>query len=124
MSSISVHLSATGFPRPAARSRLRLTRRGRLVLSSVAAAPLVALALWFGVNSGIAGAAEHSAAASSTVLHHVTVQQGESLWQIAETIAPNDDPRDVIAAIVDLNNLPSSSLTPGQSLAVPAQYSK
>jgi len=107
---------------PAARSHLRLTRRGRLVLSAVVAAPLVALVLWFGLNAGGAGAADHTT--PSAPLQHVTVHQGQSLWQIAEAIAPHDDPRDVISAIVDLNSLQTSQLMPGQSLAIPAQYAE
>ena len=132
MTTITVHMSGNGFSAararrveaaaPAARSHLRLTRRGRLVLSAVVAAPLVALVLWFGLNAGGAGAADHTT--PSAPLQHVTVHQGQSLWQIAEAIAPHDDPRDVISAIVDLNSLQTSQLMPGQSLAIPAQYAE
>lgn len=128
MSGITVHASSLGVaPRVPAggsvRTRLRLTRRGRLVLVSIAAAPLVAAALWFGLNSGIAAADNHGGA-PAVGLRHVTVAPGDSLWQIAETVAPHDDPRDVISAIVDLNDLRSSELVPGQSLAIPPQYAK
>ncbi|AYG04548.1 LysM peptidoglycan-binding domain-containing protein [Gryllotalpicola protaetiae] len=118
MSSVTVHLSAAG-----ARSHLRLTRRGRVVLVALAATPLVAAALWFGVNSGFA-AAGGEPPASTAALEHVTVTPGESLWQIAEAIAPHDDPRDVVDALVDMNGLQGSVVTPGQTLAVPPQYAK
>ncbi|WP_344757131.1 LysM peptidoglycan-binding domain-containing protein [Gryllotalpicola koreensis] len=108
---------------PAARSHLRLTRRGRLVLVAAAAAPLVAAAVWFGVSSGSAAAGGVSAGAPASI-EHVTVRPGESLWQIAETVAPHDDPREVIDAIVDMNGLQSSVVTPGESLAIPPQYAK
>jgi len=44
------------------------------------------------------------------------------LWQLAEHIAPSADPREVIADIVNLNQLPSESVQPGQRLALPAEY--
>ena len=50
------------------------------------------------------------------------VVSGESLWQLAEAIAPDADPRDVIADIVHFNQLPNSDVQPGQQLAVPEQY--
>ena len=51
----------------------------------------------------------------------MTVEPGQSLWQLAETIAPTADPRDVIADIVNLNQLQSESLQPGQRLALPVE---
>lgn len=121
MSISTVTMSAGVVAPVVGRSRLRITSRGRMALAAIAAAPLVALALWFGLNSGVAGATSESGA-GSVAIQHVTVQQGQSLWQIAETIAPHDDPRDVISAIVDFNGLQSSVVMPGQSLAVPPQY--
>ena len=118
MSSITVHMSAAG-----TRSHLRLTRRGRVALVALVSVPLVAAALWFGVNSGSA-AAGNASATSMAELEHVTVTPGESLWQIAETIAPHDDPRDVVDALVDMNGLRSSVVTPGQTLVIPPQYAK
>lgn len=128
MSTSTVHLSAavvrSNPTRPSvSRSRLRLTRRGRVVLAAIVALPLVVIALWFGLNSGVAGAASQSSA-GTVAIQHVTVAQGESLWQVAETIAPHEDPRDVISAIVDFNGLQSSVVMPGQSLAVPPQFSR
>lgn len=134
MSSITVHTSGAAFPasrlarqtRPAgaaARSHLRLTRRGRVVLVTLVAAPVAAAALWFGLNSGVA-AAENPSNGSTTAFEHVTVAPGESLWQIAQTVAPHDDPRDVVDALVDMNGLQSSVVTPGETLAVPPQYAR
>lgn len=127
MSSITVQMSARPVSRPArslpgAHSRLRLTRRGWVALVTLASAPLVVAALWFGLSSGSAAAG--SGQQSAAGLEHVTVTQGESLWQIAEAIAPHDDPRDVVAALVDMNALQSSVVTPGQTLAIPPQYAR
>jgi LysM repeat protein len=50
----------------------------------------------------------------------VTVQPGQSLWTIAAAAAPGRDTRDVIAEIVQLNNLDAGRVMPGQELFVPA----
>ena len=104
--------------RPAA-PRLRLTKRGRGVLTTLAAAPLVIAALVFALNGGIATA---TLDASGADFQYVTVDTGQGLWEVAETIAPNADPRDVIAAIMQLNQLESADVLAGQQLAIPAQY--
>lgn len=115
-------------------TRLRLTRRGRVVSMTLAAAPLVAVAIVLALNGGgaLASGAGTSArpdtqatAALQTELvsfTYVTVVAGESLWDIAERIAPTKDPRDVIVEIVSLNQLHGDSVQPGQRLALPAGY--
>jgi hypothetical protein len=100
-------------------TRLHLTRRGRVVFTTAAAVPIVIGALFFAVNGGGAVATYTS---STAQFHYVTVQSGQSLWSIATTVAPSADPRDVIAAIVSLNQLQSAVVTPGQRVAIPAQY--
>ncbi|MHB1171702.1 MAG: LysM peptidoglycan-binding domain-containing protein [Lacisediminihabitans sp.] len=99
---------------------LRLTKRGRRVFTAFAALPLVIAALVFALNGGVATATDHG---SSTRLQYVTVEAGQSLWQLAETIAPTADPRDVISDLVHLNQLAGTDVQPGQQLAIPAQYS-
>ncbi|MES2169419.1 MAG: LysM peptidoglycan-binding domain-containing protein [Actinomycetota bacterium] len=101
-------------------SHLRLTRRGRVVFTLLIAVPLVVAALFALVNSG--GAAASNETGSS--LHYVTVQSGETLWQLAGEIAPAADPREVASEIVHLNNLSGSDIQAGERLAIPAQYSK
>ena len=105
-------------------ARLRITRRGYALLTLVAAAPLVIAALGFAVNGGGAAAANPVSAASlaSVTFEHVTVQAGESLWQLAAQIAPSADPRDVVSDIVHLNQLASAVVQPGQTLAIPLKY--
>ena len=103
----------------AGRTRLRLTRRGRAVFSALVAVPLVLGAVGFALNGGPAVA---TGTVSGVSLTYVTVQSGQSLWQIAGTIAPNADPRDVIAAIISLNQLPSGIVQAGQQLAIPVEY--
>jgi LysM repeat protein len=52
-------------------------------------------------------------------LDYVTVQQGDSLWNLAAVYAVGQDPRDWIAEVVMLNALTSVDLTPGQQIALP-----
>lgn len=102
---------------PTPRTRLRLTRRGRVVFTSLAAAPLVVWAIAVILGSG--GAAAETELLRSTAFEYVTVGAGESLWAIAESIAPNDDPRVVIDEIIRLNGLRDALVQPGQRLALP-----
>ncbi|QHC66316.1 LysM peptidoglycan-binding domain-containing protein [Rathayibacter sp. VKM Ac-2759] len=101
------------------KSHLRLTRRGRAVLATLGALPIVAGAFVFGLNGGGAVA---SADQSGVEFQYVTVRAGESLWSLAEELAPESDPRDVVDDILSLNQLPSAGIEPGQRLAVPSQY--
>ena len=100
-------------------TRLTLTRRGRVVLAVLAAAPLVT-----GLAVGALGSegAVASSTAATTEFTTVTVDGGDTLWQLAAELAPTADPRDVISDIVRLNGLSTSEVQPGQQLAVPARY--
>ncbi|ALS58217.1 LysM peptidoglycan-binding domain-containing protein [Rathayibacter toxicus] len=105
--------------RQAVGSSLRLTRRGRAVLTAFCALPIVAGAFVFGLNG------EGAVASSDLVgvdFRYITVHAGQSLWTLAEELAPQSDPRDVVDAIVALNQLPGAGLEPGQRLAIPARY--
>jgi hypothetical protein len=109
-----------GIPAATVSPRLRITRRGRVVLGILVAGPLVAAAVLGGI--GVVSGATATDTHASTSFQHVTVASGESLWQLAEQVAPNADPRDVVAAISDLNGLSSGVVQPGQRLAIPSQY--
>jgi LysM repeat protein len=76
-------------------------------------------ALLFALNGGGATA---SLQGSSEPFQYVTVEAGQSLWQLADQLAPNADPRDVIAQLIQLNRLESADVFAGQELAIPAQY--
>ncbi len=107
---------------PAVRTRVRLTRRGRIVVAALIATGvmLVAALAW------LAGTARADAAGSgpppSAVYHSlrsVVVRPGESLWAIAMQANPTGDPRSVIQQIIDLNALHGTSVQPGQRLWLP-----
>ncbi len=110
--------SSVGVARPTlvVRSRLHLTGRGRAVFTALAAVPIVAVALVLALNGGVAVA---SGPAADVSFEYVTIKSGQSLWQLAESIAPEADPRDVISDIVRLNRLPTTEVQPGQRLALP-----
>jgi len=105
---------------PSAQPRLRITKRGRVVFTSLAAIPVVVAAVLMGLNGGGATATSSSGAP----LEQVTLQAGQSLWQLAEDIAPGTDPREVVRDILSVNQLESASVQAGQRLDVPAEYSE
>ncbi len=91
-------------------SRIRLTRRGRVLLLVLAA---VAVYAAFGLGRASAGA--HTPPHASAVV----VQRGDSLWSIAVREFPNSDPRDVVGELKSLNQLSSAGLVAGQRLRLP-----
>jgi hypothetical protein len=102
------------------RVRTRLTRRGRVVLAAVIVLPLL-------IGGGVLAAGSGAMAgvqAPSGSFHHLTVQPGDSLWTIAERVAPHSDPRDVVSAFVDLNGLSTSVVQAGEQLAIPHEYDR
>lgn len=120
MSTATVTMSSSTIELPAgATMRLKLTRRGRAVLTTLAAVPLIAGALFLALNGGGAVASGDQARVQ---FQYVTVESGQSLWSIAEKVAPSADPRDVITEIVSLNQLDSAVVSPGQRLAIPSEY--
>ena len=97
----------------AATSPVRLTRRGRLVVVLTLLVVLVA-----GFSLGMAGQA--AAPSKPHVAPTVTVQPGESLWQVATRVAPDADPRLVVDQLIRLNHLSGAGVAAGQQLVIPA----
>lgn len=99
-------------------TRLRLTRRGRIVVVVAALIVLAVASLAFGASSV---ATQHGGHARGT--ETIVVGSGETLWDIASGIAAEtgvEDVRDVMHEIEQLNNLDSGMLLAGQKLVVPA----
>jgi len=105
----------------AARTRLRLTVRGRRLLAAIAAVPAV-VALALAILGGGAALASRDVGMPADSFQTVTVLSGDSLWSIAEEVAPRADPRDVVDAMMRLNALDDATVTVGQRLAIPAEY--
>ncbi|WP_375387683.1 LysM peptidoglycan-binding domain-containing protein [uncultured Amnibacterium sp.] len=108
-------------PRTAGASRLRLTRRGRIVLVVLPSLLLLSGVL-LAAAPGVAEAAQPAVpAASPTTVATVVVRPGDSLWAIARRSAPHTDPRTTVAAIQRANHLSGSLVQAGDRLQVPAQ---
>lgn len=105
----------------AAKQRVHLTRRGRLLfvgLPVMLATAAVAMALLILVAPATVTASTDPVQGSGTEV--VTVATGESLWDVALAADSDRDTRVVIAEIMELNDLTSQSVTTGQQLMVPA----
>jgi hypothetical protein len=90
----------------------KLQNPGRLARAAI----ILAVAIGFSISS-ISGSVAGDA--GPVELEYITVQQGESLWELAGEYAPNADPRDWIAEVVMINALETIDLTPGQQIALP-----
>lgn len=100
---------------PPTRPRLRLTSRGRgLLLLGLVVLLLAAFAV--GRSASSQATIEPAAEPAPTA---VTVQPGDTLWSVAGRLAPERDPRELVAQIRRLNDLSSASLTVGQQLLLP-----
>ena len=103
--------SSVGRPVVTTRSLpVRLTRRGYVVLG-VLAVGLVAGLLWF---AHVSASAESPTTTRPPAV--VTVHDGDTLWSIASQIAPQRDPRTVVAQLERVNHLSDPILQPGQRL--------
>lgn len=49
------------------------------------------------------------------------VRPGDTLWSIAEQLAPGEDPRPLVDALARANAVPPGALVPGQVLVVPGR---
>ena len=104
---MSTHTSTT--------PQVHLTRRGRsLLLLALVGVLFAAFSLGRANSQAVVTAGEAPAA-----VEQITVQSGESLWAVARRIAPENDPREVIAQIRRLNQLEDSQLQAGQQLLLP-----
>ena len=123
---MSAPLLPAGFPAEARSTtapdtRLRLTRRGRVVfggLATVLVAAVLALVAAIAAPQALA-----SDEAGGQQFHYVVAQPGSSLWTLATELDPVEDPRDLVAEIVRLNQLEGSGVQAGQPVAVPLRYS-
>lgn len=87
-------------------------RRRRLVVAAVVIGLMLGFAS-FGRQADATPSAEATAARAVLVV----VQPGDTLWGIAETLAPGADPRPLVAALGEL--VGDGPLLPGQLLTVP-----
>ena len=103
---------------PVAVSPIKLTRRGRLVLSTVSFGIMLASSAFslFGIATSSAKATNETSNSATT---QIVVAPGETLWTIAARVNPEIDPRAVIEDIKALNVIEGSEVYAGQVLLVP-----
>jgi hypothetical protein len=97
--------------------RLRLTRRGRIVLAVLAV--LVVCGLFVAGASAAQASGPASAHGGPGTAERVVVQPGDTLWSIAQSAAPNADARTIVQEILQANRLTTANITAGQRLWVP-----
>jgi len=97
--------------------RIRLTRRGRIVVAALAVVAACGL-LVAGASAAQASgpAAAHAATGSG---QRIIVQPGSTLWSIAENADPHADARTVVQEMLQANRLKTADITAGQRLWVP-----
>jgi nucleoid-associated protein YgaU len=104
-----------------ARTPIRLTRRGRLVVGGLVIVTVIAAAalLWVALANRAQASSGAGRQGSSHTLARIVVQPGQTLWSIASKADPYADPRTVIQEIIDENQLAGTGIHPGQVLLVP-----
>ena len=95
----------------------RLTRRGRLVMSA-AWVVLVIVGVLGVVRPWVAAEGPGEVSDQATV----RIVPGDTLWDVAGRVAPEADRREVVTAIVELNDLSSAGdIRPGDRLRLPSE---
>jgi hypothetical protein len=119
---INPSLANSGVKTPENRhySRVRLTPRGRLLarLAVITSLSILLLSGFAAVNGATAGSSD---TAIPTPYVKVSVKPGDTLWSIAESIAPSGDRRSLVADIVEINHLKSPELQAGQKIYIPTR---
>ena len=101
---------------------LRLTRRGRTVVTVLAllAACAAAAVLWLSMAGGAQASSQgQPAGAGFGGMTRVVVRPGQTLWSIASAAEPTANTQTVVQQIIDANALSGASIDAGQLLWVP-----
>lgn len=93
----------------------RLSQEGRLLRTLIGVLVLFG-ALVFGPRAFAAG---EDAPAVDAPSRTYVVAEGETLWEIAGIVAPDESPDAVVAEIASLNHLSNATIRPGQQILVP-----
>jgi hypothetical protein len=109
--------------RTAGSGAVRLTRRGRLVVTGLVmlAAIVTAALLWMSMAGSVQAAGRGGVAPRSPYqgMTRVVVQPGQTLWSIAVAAEPSANAWDVIQQIVEVNALNGPQVYAGELLWVP-----
>lgn len=102
-------------------TKLRLTRKGQLVLGGVLimiVGTLLAVA-WFQSPIPPAMAADHQEPGD---YQKIVVQPGDTLWGISSRVAQAENQSEILEQIATYNDLETSELQVGQTLYIPAHH--
>jgi LysM repeat protein len=94
------------------RPPLRLTRRGRVVVTA-----LVGLLLCVALS--VAKVTSSASTTPAPARHSYVVRPGDTLWGIASRLAPGSDPRVMVADLQGMNGLATTEVVPGQTIRLP-----
>ena len=95
--------------------RSRGASLGWLVLT---ASIVMMIVIGIGLLASTGGTSAGSVPATTTV---VTIQSGQTLWDVATDEAPSSAPQDVVDRIRALNHLVDAAIYPGERLVVPVE---
>jgi LysM repeat protein len=87
-------------------------------LMVAAAFLMLVTGLFINLGVKVTAANDHSSG-SQPAWHEIVVQNGDTLWCLAEKYVPDKDTRKVIHEIREINSLESADLMPGQVLRIP-----
>ncbi|MEY3318224.1 MAG: hypothetical protein RL255_179 [Actinomycetota bacterium] len=115
MTTIAIYPST---PNRARSEQIRLTPRGRFLARLAVIASLSILLLsGFSLITGASAGSE----SSSTEYVKITVAPGQTLWSIASNLEIKGDRREIVDAIMSLNNLTNPELRAGQKIYLPTR---
>ena len=110
------HPAAIAAPAPVARQGAPMSpevyRRRRLAVVAIVVGLVLGLAS-FGRQADATSTSEANAAQAVLVV----VQPGDTLWDIAQSLAPEADPRPLVSALRDIAG--GAAIQPGQLLTIP-----
>lgn len=101
-----------------AQPKFRLSRRAKQVRTVFLLAIVITVANQF--PHFVAGASATDTKVNPGAITYVSVHAGDTLWSLAQRLAPNTDPRDWIDTVSTMNNLGTAGIFAGERLAVPS----
>ena len=98
-----------------------MKRRYRVKLANLMiTATILLMVLGLSINFAIkAAATDDVPTGGGQAWQQVVVDNGDTLWCLAEKYAPESDPREFIHLIREVNSLATATLQPGQVLTLP-----
>jgi len=96
---------------------VRLNRRGRLARTLVVLSLAIVAASVAGGQAGADTSKSTVAAADSFIT--VTVAPGDTVWSLANRVAPAGKAGALVSAIIEINSLGSGDVVAGQKIRIP-----